>query len=438
MKVHNLQAIGTASGHYSGSFDGKYNVPGSDGDILVNSNGIMAASNTFQATDLEITGALTASIVSSSYLLFDALDNGNAPSYKDGLLYYNSEDSALTFYNSEADISQQLGQEFYIRIYNSTGVTIANGTPVFVSGSQGDTPLIYPAIAQKHTSSIERENHIIGITTHNVENNSVGFVTTQGLVRGIDTTGFSSGSVVYLQTSSAGFRQTPPPPPYDIIQLGFVTRVHTNGFIFVKPKEPIHFHDISSVSGSTIIPDNSLWVYDSTQGYWYNTTRLSNIDVTGSFSGSFVGDGSGLDNVGTSFDFYSAGGGFWVHGSSGITVTTVDTGSYSLNIPSNSKILSLQKNFTDPTNETNGAGSVILTIDYNTTNFHTSRTNAKYPSVVFIWDNGEQYNPSATGNSSAIGITVTHGTPVTGSSVLTLSNFSGALDPEELFVKFLF
>lgn len=277
-----------ASGSISGS------------DIYINQWGSISASlasietntgilNLQDVTDngAATTNSITAANFSGSYIDFTPLSNGDAPAHKDGRLYYSSDDGTLTFYNEEADISLQVGQEFYKRVQNTSGATISNGTPVRISGSQGDKPLIWPALAEDHSNQNVFENHIIGIATHDIENNSTGYVTEKGVVKSVDTTGFAAGDILYLQTGSAGFRNTPPPFPYDIIQVGTVIRSATNGFIEVTPKEPTHFNNISGLSGSVTGPGD-LWVYQA-NGAWTPTKTLS---------GSYTIDNGNLTVVG--------------------------------------------------------------------------------------------------------------------------------------------
>jgi hypothetical protein len=66
LNVHNLVVIGSGSGTFNGTFIGdgsdvcslnycELAVPGSDGDILINDNGIIGATDTFTANDLDVT-----------------------------------------------------------------------------------------------------------------------------------------------------------------------------------------------------------------------------------------------------------------------------------------------------------------------------------------------------------------------------------------------
>jgi len=226
-----------------------------------NSNTLNGQSGSYYLDLINHSGALTASAVSTSYIDLDLLTGSAAPEYKEGRLYYNSEDGALTVYNDEADISLQVGQENYVRVYNLSGQVILNGTPVKISGSQDDRVGIVPAFAEDHSTGVHYDNHILGVATHTIGINEEGYVTTQGIVRGVSTEGFTAGDVLYLQTASAGFVNTPPPFPYDIVQVGYVTKVaNPNGFIQVDAKEPVHFNKISGLSGSAN-STGDLWIY---------------------------------------------------------------------------------------------------------------------------------------------------------------------------------
>jgi hypothetical protein len=256
-----------------------------------------------ELNNLFVTNSITSSVVSSSYIDLDVLANGDIPSHKAGRIFFGEEDGALEVYNEIADFTLQVGQETIVRVYNDSGVTILNGTPVRVSGSQGDRLKIFPATALNHTSSYDFENHIIGVATHDIGIGTEGYATTQGIVRGINTDVFSAGDILFLQTGSPTtpseyYRNTPPPFPFDIIQVGYVARsASPNGFIYVSAKEPTHFGNISGLSGS-VASTGDLWVYQSNNA-WTPTKTLSgsytisgSIESTEGFTGSLFGTSS--------------------------------------------------------------------------------------------------------------------------------------------------
>jgi hypothetical protein len=269
-------------------------------------NGLISASSI-------TANSVTASVFSGSYFDFDLLPDGSEPVWKEGRVFYSAENGSLSVYNSESDITLQVGQEFYIKAKNGTLSTILNGTPVRISGSNGQNPVIYPAVADDHSAgNVSFDNHIIGIATHDISGNGIGFVTEKGLINEINTSAFSAGDILYLQTGSpatpeAHYRNTPPPFPYDIIQAGYVVKSHSSeGIIAVDPKEPIHFGNISGLSGSLIPDVGDLWIYQANNA-WTHTKTLSGSYVisdgsltANSFTGSLFGTSSYALNAHTS------------------------------------------------------------------------------------------------------------------------------------------
>ena len=279
-----IQTLVTTNALITGSLNINGPITGSDvriddwGSISASLASIETNTGTLTLQDVTDNGAattnsITAANFSGSYIKLD----GTTPSHEEGVLFYDSAEGALGFYNAEADITLQIGQEFWKRVRNTSGATIENGTPVRISGSQGDTALIWPAVAEDHTNAsiiTANENHLIGVATHDIEDNSIGYITEQGLVRNINTSAFSAGDTVYLQTGSAGFRNTPPPFPYDIVKVGTVLRSNPgNGFIEVNPREAVHFGNISGISGSAY-ETGDLFVHQA-NGAWSPTKTLS-------------------------------------------------------------------------------------------------------------------------------------------------------------------
>lgn len=156
-----------------------------------------------------------------------------APAYAEGLLFYDDVASALSYYNDDSDVTVNLGQENIIRVRNVTGADIDDGTPVFVSGSTGQTPN-----ASLADSSFIETSITLGLwTSGTTSNNGFGYVTTFGDVNDLDTSSYAEGDVLYLDTTAGQLVISPPRPPARINILGIVTNSHaTQGKIFVRPE----------------------------------------------------------------------------------------------------------------------------------------------------------------------------------------------------------
>jgi len=156
------------------------------------------------------------------------------PTYQSGLLFYDTDNDCPTFYNSDPNVALQIGQESWLRAKNVTGSTIQNGTPVYISGADATSGL--PTIAATKADSTVTA-FTAGLTTQSILNNAIGIVTTLGIVRDTDTSGFSNGAVLYASASSAGaMTATAPLFPYLKSRIGVVAKSHaTTGQIHVLP-----------------------------------------------------------------------------------------------------------------------------------------------------------------------------------------------------------
>lgn len=152
-----------------------------------------------------------------------------------GKLVYDTDNECLTFFNNEADIGLQIGQEMYMRVRNSSGSTIANGAPVYVSGNHAGTGLPEISLAR---ANAEGTAICVGLATHAIENNTIGYVTTEGTVHGLDTSAYANGDRLWLSAAAAGALVTTiPSGPNFRVRVGVVTKAAggTAGSIYVNP-----------------------------------------------------------------------------------------------------------------------------------------------------------------------------------------------------------
>lgn len=155
------------------------------------------------------------------------------PAYAEGLVFYDTDDKSLTYYNDEADVSMNLGREMWVRVRNDSGATIANGKVVYINDAQGQLPTIRLARADAEATS-----RVIGIATHDIENNSDGYVTTSGMVKGLNTSAFQDGDLLFLSAATAGeMTTTAPTAPNRAVQVAIVAHAHVSqGKLYCHPE----------------------------------------------------------------------------------------------------------------------------------------------------------------------------------------------------------
>ena len=156
----------------------------------------------------------------------------SAPSHTEGRVYYDSTAKTLTYYNDEADVSLNIGQENWIRVYNDSGSEITNGEAVYISGYDSGTDLPEIDLTDPTASASSR---LAGVATHDIGNGEVGYITAFGQVNDIDTDGLTSGEVLWLDPATpGGYTDTRPNAPDYAVAVGVVVNVDAStGSIFV-------------------------------------------------------------------------------------------------------------------------------------------------------------------------------------------------------------
>lgn len=156
-----------------------------------------------------------------------------APAHSEGLLFYDSTDKSLTYYNDEADVSMNIGRELWVRVRNDSGSPILNGKVVYINDAVGQLPTIRLARADSATTS-----RVIGIATHDIGNNEFGYVTTTGEVKGLATNAYGDGDLLFLSAVTAGeLTLTAPLAPNRVIQVATVLHAHpTQGKLYCHPE----------------------------------------------------------------------------------------------------------------------------------------------------------------------------------------------------------
>jgi hypothetical protein len=195
--------------------------------------------------------AITGGTVSGTTLTSDTVSNNlvftstSAPSYAEGSLWYDSTQKALTYYNDVTNNQVHIGQEVQLKVINNTGSSIANGTPVYVTGTSSGQS--YPNIALAKADAANT-SAVLGLTNGSIASGAVGYVCTAGLLTPCNTGSFTVGQVLYLSPYSAGQLMNTVPPTGYAVQVGVVAYANTpNGSIYIKQTTPL------AVSASTIV-----------------------------------------------------------------------------------------------------------------------------------------------------------------------------------------
>ncbi len=186
-------------------------------------------------------------------------------------------------------VVQQIGEETYARVGNTTGVTIPNGTVVGFAGATADALLVAPYLADGNSPSL----YILGVMTHDLpDSGERGYCTTWGFVRDLDTSAFSPGDILYASPTTAGaFTNVKPTAPDNVIPVAAcITSNATTGVIFVRPT----IQQMQYYGEFTKTTDQTPAVINTAYAVTFDNTEISNGVVIGSPTSRLVVPQSGL------------------------------------------------------------------------------------------------------------------------------------------------
>lgn len=179
-----------------------------------------------------------AGISNTSYITFDTAHIDDHT--ETGTLCWNATDGTLNLHHPDG-VVQQMGQELYAYVKNTTGNEIQNGACVRFDGAEnnGSSRLL---IAPFQANGVYPSLYGLGITTQTFSNNETGRVCVWGKVRNIDTTGqngevWNIGDILYASPLTAGgLTKIKPTSPNNVVPVAAVLRVDvTDGELFVRP-----------------------------------------------------------------------------------------------------------------------------------------------------------------------------------------------------------
>jgi len=266
----------------TGTLTGSTLTINANGDAVLSSG---AFSGPFSGSRMQVTH-LTASFVSASLI---ELKQTSSVGHSEGTMYYDLNEHALTVMNDEVDVRHQLGQEGFVRVRNESGGTITNGSVVYISGSGGGE--LRPSIALA-LSNDAVTSEVIGLATHDIENNSYGYVTIWGKVNDLDTSAFADGDTLRLSDSTPGglINTNPITGSYNVL-VGYVIHSSaTTGSIFVQVNADLGAQagdaselvdDARKASPGTINPGQVVYVAGWNNGLAIEEVELAQANAAG-------------------------------------------------------------------------------------------------------------------------------------------------------------
>ena len=303
--------------------------------------------------------------LSAGYYQYDTTPT-NTPADQ-GTTYW--DDSAETVALIMNGTTQKIGEDVFFHVKNQSGSPISKGKCVRFAGTDGNSGKILISLFTANGSVSSQ--YFMGVTAEDIPNGSNGKVYHFGKMRGVNTSAFQDGDLLYASTTVAGgFQTTVPQAPNNIILVAAVVNAANNGTLMIRPTLGSNINNDEGVKITNPQNGQSL-VYDSALGLWKNTTSAA---------------------VGTVTSVAATGG-------TGISVSgSPITSSGTLTI-------------------TNTAPDQVVSL----TGAGTTSVSGTYPS--FTITSNDQYSGTVTSVSATAGTGISiSGSPITSSGTLTITN----------------
>lgn len=244
-------------------------VSGTDGEIYYNttSNNLRLYSDGQWIDVVSVSsGSLlnTDVIAYPDYISFDTTPETSSTS--PGTLYWSEGEGTFVAQLKGGNIDLDIGQENVVLCYNGSGSAMTVGQVVYISGAQGQRPSI--TLSDASTDPTSKKS--LGFVSEAIANGSEGFVTTFGVIKGVDTFGFTEGGAIYLSTTTGEYTQTNPTQPDHSVFLGYCLKAsQTAGRIFVNPQNGYEIEELHNVL-ITSVQDGQYLAYSSASSLWTN------------------------------------------------------------------------------------------------------------------------------------------------------------------------
>jgi hypothetical protein len=219
-----------------------------------------------------------------------------------GSMYWDEDEETIAVILNGS--TTKVGEDIFFQVKNQSGATIPKGTAVRFNGVVGASGRIniVPFLANGSNPSI----YFLGVTYEAIADGADGKALFNGKIRGVNTSAFAVGDILYASpTVAGGFTTTKPIAPNNIISVAAVLSSGPNGILLIRPQIGSNINNDEGVKITTPTTGDILQLQAS--GLWENKSRLAAGLVTGSGTTNYLAKFTAGGTVGNSAVFESGG-----------------------------------------------------------------------------------------------------------------------------------
>lgn len=238
---------------------------------------------------LNLTGSLqiSGSINDIYYVDFDQKDTTTAVAR----LGWDTGEGTLTVGLSGGNLDMPIGVVMFETAFNEDSSSISKGDVVRVSGAQGNRV----AITKANNLGDGGSATTLALAAETIGVGAQGKVITKGPLKGINTTAFNEGDMLYLSSTPGGITNIKPQAPFHDVRIGVAQRIHASvGIINIQIQNGYELDEIHDVRITTASLAYNQLIARSGSVWRNETINNLGIAITGSnvFNGNQTITGS--------------------------------------------------------------------------------------------------------------------------------------------------
>jgi hypothetical protein len=191
----------------------------------------------------------------------------------DGQLAWNADEGTLEL--GKGGVSNYIGQETMVLCRNNSNtVAIPKGTAVRFAGTLGASGRlkVAPMVADGTLPGYV----FFGVTDQAIPGASDGYVTVFGKIRGINTSAYVDGDILWCDPATpGGFTKIEPQAPNLKLAVAAVINAGNNGTIFVRWSTGSRLQDLHDVEANGSKQDGDVLAWNATAGRWEPVAQVS-------------------------------------------------------------------------------------------------------------------------------------------------------------------
>ena len=188
-----------------------------------------------------------------------------------------SDDIQSLVLGKNGGVTLEVGQQHITLCRNTTGSTIPKGTAVMFAGTVGASGRI--RVAPMIADGTMPGYVFFGVTASAIPDTEDGFVTNFGRIRGLDTTAFTEGAILWCDPATpGGLTETEPAAPNLKLPIAAVIRSGNNGVLMVRWDTGRRLADLHDVEANGTKLNGDVLTWNATAGRWEPTDRLTDLE----------------------------------------------------------------------------------------------------------------------------------------------------------------